>query len=417
MMRPHAEEGHAMTRSIIFLLALLLLGFDAAGAEVRKPGYEKCLTCHVEIKKLVKDKGGHSPFREFRCGSCHTPHSSRQKGLLKEDVASLCRECHRNLKGGMGPGRSHKPFEDGRCLSCHNPHASENPKLLVKRGGELCFGCHPKEGPFKARNVHRPVQEGRCLACHQPHGSQHEALTGKDRTALCASCHAATAGSAAKGHQGVSVAGSDCMSCHSPHGSDRAGLVKSKLHAPFGKQACATCHQGGGGREGIKGRGAAVCLSCHEAAGRSFMAVNSHVGEGVYCVSCHSPHASDQERQMRAGQRRVCRACHQDTAMVLQDPKNSKRHPMVNKGQCSSCHRPHGSNNRHMLADNEILSCTGCHKRHAAFSHPIGTKAVDPRSKRDVTCITCHDPMGTPEEYNLRFDRRKTLCVQCHRGY
>jgi predicted CXXCH cytochrome family protein len=407
-----------MIRTCIVLLALFLLGGGAARAEGGRPGYENCLTCHVEIKKLAGAKGGHAPFRDFRCGSCHTPHASREKGLLKEDVAGLCRECHRDLKAGMGLGGAHKPFAEGRCLSCHNPHASENPKLLVKRGGELCFGCHRKDGGgFAARNLHRPVREGRCLSCHSPHGSGREALTTKDRSALCVSCHPATGGAAAKGHQGMAVAGSDCMSCHSPHGSDRSGLVKKNLHPPFAKQSCATCHSGGGGRDGARARGAAACLSCHQKVGREFMAVNSHVGPGAYCVSCHSPHASDQERMMRSGQQRACRGCHPDTGQALQDPKKATRHPMVNKGKCSGCHRPHGSDNRHMLAGDEITACTGCHKRHAAFTHPVGAKALDPRSKRDVTCVTCHNPMGTSVEYALRLDRRKSLCVQCHKGY
>ena len=407
-----------MTRICILLLALSLLGGVTARADGGKPGYENCLTCHVDIKKLLAGaRGKHSPFREFRCGSCHTPHASREKGLLKENVADLCRECHRDLKAGMGAGGSHPPYAEGKCLACHNPHASDNPGLLVKTGGELCFGCHARDkGGFAARKLHRPVREGRCLACHDAHGAKREALAAKDRAALCVSCHPATGGSAAKGHKGMSVAGADCTSCHSPHGSDQAGLLRKNLHAPFAKQSCATCHPGGG-REAAQAQGAKVCLSCHQAAGREFMAVNSHVGPGVYCVSCHSPHASDQEHQLRSEQRRVCRTCHQDTGRTLLDPGKAVRHPLVGKGQCSGCHRPHGSNYRHMLAGGEIAACTSCHKRHASLTHPLGDKAVDPRSKRDITCITCHDPMGTGVEYSLRFDRRKSLCVQCHKGY
>ncbi|MEW5772455.1 MAG: cytochrome c3 family protein [Thermodesulfobacteriota bacterium] len=406
-----------MTRTCIILLAFLLLGCGTARAEGGRPGFENCLTCHAEIKRLVGAKAGHSPFREFRCGSCHTPHASREKGLLKDEVADLCRDCHRDLKADMGPDRTHRPFAEGRCLSCHSPHAAENPKLLVKRGGDLCFGCHSKDqGGFAASTQHRPAREGRCLSCHRPHGSEHDALAAKDRAELCVSCHPASGAGAAKGHQGMSVAGSDCMSCHSPHGSDRDGLVKKNLHPPFAKKSCSGCHQGGG-REGARSRGAEACLSCHQAVAQEFKAVNSHVGGGAYCVSCHSPHASDQEHQMRAGQQRVCRGCHQDAGRDGQDAGKTVRHPLVAKGQCSGCHEPHGSNSRHMLASDEIRACTGCHKRHAAFTHPVGERAQDPRSKRDVTCITCHDPMGAGNEYALRFDRRKTLCVQCHKGY
>jgi predicted CXXCH cytochrome family protein len=90
---------------------------------------------------------------------------------------------------------------------------------------------------------------------------------------------------------------------------------------------------------------------------------------------------------------------------------------MVDKGECSSCHRPHGSNYRLMFADTEITLCTKCHERHATFTHPIGKNTVDPRSKRDITCITCHKLMGSPFEYALRQDRRDKLCLECHKDY
>jgi predicted CXXCH cytochrome family protein len=65
----------------------------------------------------------------------------------------------------------------------------------------------------------------------------------------------------------------------------------------------------------------------------------------------------------------------------------------------------------------EFTVCTTCHKRHAKFSHPVGADAIDPRSKRDITCITCHDLMGSQYEFALRFDRKKELCIQCHASY
>jgi len=94
-----------------------------------------------------------------------------------------------------------------------------------------------------------------------------------------------------------------------------------------------------------------------------------------------------------------------------------KRHPMVSEGRCTACHQPHGSNNRLLFAKDEISGCTECHKRHATFSHPVGAKAIDPRNKRELTCITCHDLMGSEFEFTLRFDRGKDLCLQCHKGY
>jgi predicted CXXCH cytochrome family protein len=72
---------------------------------------------------------------------------------------------------------------------------------------------------------------------------------------------------------------------------------------------------------------------------------------------------------------------------------------------------------RLFYGDDEFKICTACHERHAKFTHPIGKEAIDPRSKRDIGCITCHNLMGSPYEFALRFDRTKQLCIQCHKGY
>ncbi|MBU4259031.1 MAG: hypothetical protein KKH45_06545, partial [Proteobacteria bacterium] len=89
----------------------------------------------------------------------------------------------------------------------------------------------------------------------------------------------------------------------------------------------------------------------------------------------------------------------------------------VKKGNCNGCHDPHSSNFRLFLLDKEFTLCTACHKRHATFSHPIGVDAIDPRSKRDITCITCHALMASKHEYVLQFDGKKELCIQCHTSY
>ena len=70
-----------------------------------------------------------------------------------------------------------------------------------------------------------------------------------------------------------------------------------------------------------------------------------------------------------------------------------------------------------MLDGDGVTACLGCHERHATFTHPVGESVTDPRSKGDVSCITCHGLMGSENEYVLRFDRRKELCIQCHKGY
>jgi predicted CXXCH cytochrome family protein len=209
------------------------------------------------------------------------------------------------------------------------------------------------------------------------------------------------------------VGGADCTSCHSPHGAESRGLLKASRHEPFGAGRCSECHADG--RPPAE-QGAEVCLRCHGNKAADFQALSSHVGPGVFCVSCHSPHASDQPALQKASQERLCLNCHWDTRQRMEED-GDHRHPLVDKGECTSCHRPHGSNRAHLFPVDELVLCTSCHERQATFTHPVGPEARDPRSRRSISCITCHAPMGGPAEYNLRFGRDRELCVQCHKGY
>jgi predicted CXXCH cytochrome family protein len=39
---------------------------------------------------------------------------------------------------------------------------------------------------------------------------------------------------------------------------------------------------------------------------------------------------------------------------------------------------------------------------------------IDPRTKRDMTCLSCHAPHGTPHVSLLTDSPQRALCVQCH---
>ena len=403
---------------VVLLACAVFSAVPQARAQSGKPDFKKCLRCHTDVEKEMARKGVHKPFKQFECSNCQNPHAAKHKGLLREDVGRLCRSCHQDEKGLMAKKFGHKPFEEGKCLSCHKPHASNNANLLVARNEELCFGCHAKEG-FSQKHKHSPVQKGNCLSCHAPHGSDYDGLVKKERKKLCVTCHSVQTEKAKKAHLNYPVQDTDCLSCHSPHGSKRGGLVKENLHKPFAQNKCSTCHNGLGSGDplGLKIKGASVCLGCHPAVAEEFNKINSHVGGGVFCVNCHNAHASDQEHFKKGKESKMCLTCHEDTKAYLGDKEHEHQHPLTKEGKCTSCHRPHGSNFRYFFAAAEFTVCTSCHERHATFTHPLGEDAIDPRSKRDITCITCHNLMGSPSEFALRFDMKKQLCVQCHKGY
>jgi len=310
---------------------------------------------------------------------------------------------------------SHLPFEQGECLKCHSPHSSKNPKLLTARGERLCFGCHDDKEMFSKKNEHDPARKGNCLTCHSHHTSDYEELVEKSPERICVTCHTVTK----KSHFNYPVLGADCMSCHNPHGSNRSKLIKENSHKPFAGKKCTKCHNPAGSADplGMKSKGISICTTCHPSVKEDFKKVNTHVGEGVFCTDCHSPHASDEAHLKKAKEKKICTACHQDTKARLKDKNNKYKHPSVMEGKCTDCHRPHGSDFELLYRTDEISACVDCHKRHASFTHPVGKSTIDPRSKGEITCSTCHNLMGSPHDFALRFDQKKELCIQCHKGY
>ncbi len=400
-----------------------LLMADQAYAESTQVTFQKCLKCHPALGQQMASKGAHVPFKKLECSSCHNPHTSNYEHLVKEQIGKVCKSCHEGKKGVFDKKYSHSPFDEGACLKCHEPHSSNKRKLLVAERADLCFGCHAKKEVLSKKHKHDPVKKGKCLTCHSPHTSDHEAMLKRSLTQACASCHSKRIRSkeAKKSHGYYPIQDTKCTSCHNPHASNHNNLIKESSHKPFARKKCTQCHNPPRSTDplGVKGGGMSVCTACHTSTEEDFRKVNTHVGQGVFCTNCHSPHSSDQAHMKKAKEAKMCTTCHEDTKERLRDKKNKHKHPSVMQGKCSDCHRPHGSNFRLLYGADEIATCTDadCHKRHATFTHPIGKDAIDPRSKAEITCITCHNLMGSRHDFSLRFDRKKELCIQCHKGY
>lgn len=145
-----------------------------------------CLRCHAaSVELALWDQGIHGR-RDVACASCHRIH----QGFSPVTVATeVCYGCHRDVKVAMGKQSRH-PVKEGKvaCASCHNPHGTLA-KHLVREDtvNQLCYGCHAdKRGPYLWE--HPPVEED-CTICHTPHGSRHKKLLVQKVPNLCQSCH------------------------------------------------------------------------------------------------------------------------------------------------------------------------------------------------------------------------------------
>ena len=152
------------------------------------------------------------------CINCHNPHSSNSPVLLLREGRKLCLGCHskaiqtqdgRTLKSfahELGKGRTiHSPVDgDEDCMTCHQPHGSTFRKLLKDDVGEnydefsekkyaLCFTCHSAElvttaktpdatefrnGEMNLHNFHviATPKNRACGTCHEIHSSSNPKL-------------------------------------------------------------------------------------------------------------------------------------------------------------------------------------------------------------------------------------------------
>ncbi|MBI5235708.1 MAG: hypothetical protein HY886_05615 [Deltaproteobacteria bacterium] len=394
--------------ALVFVFLIGLGSSDAAETVKNTKGL--CLECHAKAKDILNKAVTHKPVRDGKCTACHNPHASKHSGLLPETGGRICFNCH-DVSKGFSSRVVHSPVREGKCLACHDVHSSANAGLMKEAGAKACLSCHPDEGSKTKKYVHPEVKKGNCLTCHNPHSSANDGLLIKDRKALCASCHNGS-GKAAGKRCVYETTGADCAACHSPHSSDSKGILKAVLHKPFEEKRCSVCHENGAGYK-VKA-GAGLCIDCHKTTMDSFNKINSHLTPGIDknpCANCHAPHASDDKRLMKDKTPRVCYRCHADTREYV--AKSAHTHPEIDR--CSDCHESHGSNNRYFLSGGGNVCSSGkCHPTQGTFTHPVGDKVIDPRSKTAMDCATCHNPMGAPEEFHLRGEKDTGLCVLCH---
>lgn len=161
-----------------------IFAFDDAADQHEKSA--RCLSCHYQSPDLALWEMGAHSRNGLSCDNCHTQHPGERKKVQQQDV---CFDCHRRVKVEANK-RSHHPILEGKlvCSSCHQPHGTMTRGLIKGNNAQmLCYSCHAeKRGP--AVWNHPPVEEN-CQTCHRPHGSTHASLLVERVPQLCKNCH------------------------------------------------------------------------------------------------------------------------------------------------------------------------------------------------------------------------------------
>ncbi len=352
-----------------------------------------CSSCHFDRKGEMKMSVQHKPFGAGRCTDCHDPHASDYPKQLILPQKQLCVTCH-NVDMKWDFAVKHPPFAKGNCTDCHSPHASNDKGLTKLPGKQLCFTCHyDRQNELTLPVKHKPYDLGECANCHGPHATPNPKLLLLSTDKLCFSCHVEKVQESKVGYQHKPFVTGACVGCHVPHASENDSLLKRK--------------------------NSELCYMCHTAYADKFAQAPSRhpVGNGLLeCYGCHDPHSGPGEKMTRGKGNELCYICH----LGLKDSFEKLAHATkaegkAGKGQCLNCHTHHFSQNKPLLSDKQEAVCGNCHGKiyKAAVTHPVGGQYKDSWHGGTVHCTSCHGPHGTQNK-SFTLLKRKDLCLKCH---
>ena len=427
----------------------------------------RCGNCHnphgSDHNTMLVAARQHSPFAEGSCNACHRPPFG-DRIRLRVRGERLCEACHGDVAEDPEDPISVHAALDGEggaagCLSCHDPHMSEPRSLLKHPGNELCAGCHAATvHAANAETGHAPAADD-CLTCHRPHAAGQPRLLSGDRNELCTDCHEPEDEDLVAAHLGATPSGGECTNCHSPHGEGHAKLLARTLHPPV-LDGCDTCHEGGHD-ELMEGGGSELCLFCHDDIGEAATAatVPHEALELGACTDCHNPHATAQPHLVKAPGAGPCIDCHDDQAAG----DGEVAHGVIDAIGCYACHQPHGGEGDKLLREQGSELCLSCHRLGAVPMEPEATTALflerfevsrqvvesaailalSPDGSKnhpvgnhptiadvpvphpggedtviEINCLTCHDPHKGRSAKLFRWGAATVgeACANCHEG-
>jgi DmsE family decaheme c-type cytochrome len=212
----------------------------------------------------------------------------------------------------------------------------------------------------------------------------------------------------------------DCKACH----TEATGPAFSNTKHAQGDVNCASCHQGVAEHAAAQAEGRTdgpvpsvkklnvralneTCLGCHEKEKQASWKGGVHDRRNVGCTDCHSVHSpkSVKAQLKTKSDPEICYSCHQTMRAKAQ---RTSHHP-VREGKmgCSSCHNPHeGSRPKMVKAESTNELCYNCH------AEKRGPFLFEHAPVRD-DCVSCHEPHGTNHK-RLLAQKLPNLCWNCH---
>lgn len=212
-----------------------------------------------------------------------------------------------------------------------------------------------------------------------------------------------------------------CFQCH----EDKKGKY---THSAIASGGCTTCHEvktdqtKNETRISVPRTGNELCLQCHADKDPALAKSRVHPPVAENCLSCHSPHASENKNQLLKatsgdGAANLCLSCHSKGVIRT----SGSRHAALEAG-CDTCHITHKTGEAgqkefefHLTKPAPAL-CLECHD---AGDKQLATAHHDqPFATAD--CATCHDPHDSESAKLIRPSAHPPfasgMCDVCHQA-
>jgi predicted CXXCH cytochrome family protein len=392
-----------------------------AGSKLKTKEPELCYQCHEKLKENLENKYTHFLFKEGKCSKCHDPHVSNHEGLMRDEINPLCLDCHKKLGKLVKEANMHSALRKGVCTDCHYAHSGMNKHLLTKARNELCWDCHEGLKEKLGEPVAHPLfEKGECSSCHNSHASKEANLLLAAPNKTCKKCHGPRC---SIGEVSISFATKDmdCTSCHTGHTANDKGLLGPFSHSFFLNRNCEECHNPFLEKKQIttNKEGKNICFRCHiKDSPIKYIDDDVHVKDAQNpCMVCHDPHASE-KANLTKNESALCLDCHENTEKRtghMERIYKVKCTPVTDR-KCFECHMVGCSSEQPLYFTGDTTAmCVKCHAVEHKISHPLGPEAIDPRNNQPITCTSCHSLHSAKAGFMLTHDRKRALCIQCHK--
>ncbi len=410
----------------------------------------------IPLEYTLNEKG------EMDCGTCHTPHTGKQKdnkiAFLRESNknSKMCIKCHVALTQGpkYGEHRINVPLD----------LLSVDPEIITSRGGKLgdgnkiiCETCHITHGAQKRKLlIYYEEGENFCSLCHEDNPSKE---------------------SVGNGMETHPIYNEDIKSAV-PEAWPNGRRIRRAKNGDFTCQTCHKAHYGYKGQLAYKNKTGEMCVVCHpgrtsspedEVKKNHILTAGDDETPAVNCISCHTAHNAFYDPESETAKLLVksnadsdlCYECHSDkktdniTIVELSGnhPNNmpfkegiqmrSKLRSLGGKTGtdgniiCNSCHSIHDSKTKeaNLIISKERL-CLYCHDNQnflnpisaANGTHPtnlLPKKATIPKevlekgqlsAMGEIICLTCHSVHSAQSQTKLLtfFNNKDEYCITCH---